>query len=67
MGLTPRKKGELLIFIASLPAERRKALGLKLNYAEAAALINAAAIKGVRDGKNCGPTDERRPPYFDSR
>ena len=54
MGLTPRKKGKLLIFIASLPAERRKARGLKLNYAEAAALINAAAIKGVRDGKNCG-------------
>ena len=58
MELPPRKKGELLIFIASLPAERRKARGLKLNYAEAAALINAAVIRGVRDGKNCGRTDE---------
>ena len=46
MNLTPREQDKLLIFTASLVAERRKARGLKLNYPEAVALISAA-----RDGK----------------
>ena len=44
MELTPREKDKLLIFTASLLAERRKARGLKLNYPEAVALISAAII-----------------------
>jgi urease subunit gamma len=51
MELTPREKDKLLVFTASLVAERRRARGLKLNYPEAVALISAAIIEGARDGK----------------
>ena len=51
MELTPREKDKLLLFTASLLAERRRARGLKLNYPEAVALITAAIIEGARDGK----------------
>ncbi len=50
MELTPREKDKLLIFTASLLAERRRARGLKLNYPEAVALITAAIMEGARDG-----------------
>ena len=52
MDLTPRAKDKLLIFTASLLAERRLARGLKLNYPEAVALISAAIMEGARDGKS---------------
>jgi urease subunit gamma len=52
MNLTPREKDKLLLFTASLLAERRKARGLKLNYPEAIALISAAIMEGARDGKS---------------
>jgi urease subunit gamma len=51
MDLTPREKDKLLIFTASLLAERRRARGLKLNYPEAVALITATIMEGARDGK----------------
>jgi urease subunit gamma len=51
MELTPREKDKLLIFTATLVAERRKARGLKLNYPEAVALISAAILEGARDGR----------------
>jgi urease subunit gamma len=51
MEFTPREKDKLLVFTASLVAERRRARGLKLNYPEAVALITAAIIEGARDGK----------------
>ena len=51
MELTPREKDKLLVFTAALLAERRKERGLKLNYAEATALISAAILEGARDGK----------------
>ena len=51
MELTPREKDKLLIFIVALLAERRRARGLKLNYSEAVALISAAIVEGVRDGR----------------
>ena len=51
MELTPREKDKLLVFTASLVAERRRARGLKLNYPEAVALITAAIIEAARDGK----------------
>jgi urease subunit gamma len=52
MELTPREKDKLLIFAASLLAERRRARGLQLNYPEAVALITAAILEGARDGKS---------------
>ena len=51
MELTPREKDKLLIFLASLLAERRRERGLKLNYPEAVALITAAILEGARDGR----------------
>ena len=51
MELTPREKDKLLIFTAALLAERRRARGLKLNDPESIALISAAVMEGVRDGK----------------
>ncbi|MDD5002590.1 MULTISPECIES: urease subunit gamma [Acidithiobacillus] len=52
MHLTPQEKDKLLIFTASLLAERRKERGLKLNYPEAVAYISAAILEGARDGKS---------------
>ena len=51
MELTPREKDKLLLFTASLVAERRKAKGIKLNYPEAMALISAEIVEGAREGK----------------
>jgi urease gamma subunit len=51
MQLTPREKDKLLLFTASLLAERRKARGLKLNYPEAIAYISGALLEGARDGR----------------
>lgn len=51
MDLAPREKDKLLVFVAALLAERRKARGLKLNYPEAVAYISAAILEGARDGK----------------
>jgi urease subunit gamma len=52
MELTPREKDKLLIFTAALLAERRRAKGLKLNYPESVALISAAIMEGVREGRS---------------
>lgn len=52
MELTPREKDKLLIFTASLLAERRMARGIKLNYPESIALISAAIMEGAREGKS---------------
>jgi urease subunit gamma len=52
MDLTPREKDKLLIFTASLLAERRLARGLKLNHPESVALITAAILEGARDGRS---------------
>ena len=52
MELTPREKDKLLLFTASLLAERRLARGLRLNYPEAVAYISAAIIEGARDGRS---------------
>lgn len=51
MQLSPQEQDKLLIFTASLVAERRKARGLKLNYPESVALISAAILEGARDGR----------------
>jgi urease subunit gamma len=51
MQLSPQEKDKLLIFTASLLAERRKSKGLKLNYPEAIAYISAAIMEGAREGR----------------
>ena len=51
MELTPREKDKLLLFTASLVAERRLARGVKLNYPESVALISAFIMEGARDGE----------------
>ena len=52
MELTPREKDKLLIFTASLLADRRLQRGLKLNYPESVAYISAAIMEGARDGQS---------------
>ncbi len=52
MNLSPREKDKLLVFMAALLAERRRARGLKLNHPEAVALISSAIVEGARDGKS---------------
>ena len=52
MHLTPREQEKLLIVVAADLARRRRARGLKLNYAEALALITAEVLEGIRDGRS---------------
>lgn len=49
--LTPRETEKLVIYQVADLARRRKDRGLKLNYAEAIALICEALLEGARDGK----------------
>ncbi len=51
MELTPREKDKLLLFTASMLAEKRRARGVKLNYPECIALISAEIMEGARDGR----------------
>jgi urease gamma subunit len=51
MRLTEREIDKLLIFTAADVARRRRERGLKLNHPEAVALITAAVLEGIRDGK----------------
>jgi urease subunit gamma len=50
--LTPREQEKLLIVVAAQLARERRARGLKLNYPEAAALITAALLEAIRDGRS---------------
>jgi urease subunit gamma len=52
MYLTPREQEKLLIYTAAQLAKERRARGLKLNYPEAVAIITAAVLEGIRDGKS---------------
>ncbi|SMF02988.1 urease subunit gamma [Pseudobacteriovorax antillogorgiicola] len=51
MELSPREQDKLMLFTASLLAERRLAKGLKLNYPEAVAMISAFVMEGAREGR----------------
>jgi len=51
MELSPREKDKLLLSVAAMVAERRKARGIRLNYPEAVALISSAILEGARDGR----------------
>ena len=52
MHLTPREQEKLLIVVAAQLARERRARGLKLNYPEATALITAALLEAIRDGRS---------------
>jgi urease gamma subunit len=52
MRLTEREIDKLLIFTAAEVARRRRERGLKLNHPEAVALITAAVLEGIRDGRS---------------
>jgi urease subunit gamma/beta len=49
--LTERERDKLLIHAAASLARERRARGLKLNHPEAVALITAAVLEGIRDGR----------------
>lgn len=51
MQLTERERDKLLIYTAAQLARERRARGLKLNHPEAVALITAAVLEGIRDGR----------------
>lgn len=52
MMLTPRELDKLAIYIVADLARKRRARGLKLNYAEAVALIAEAILEGAREGQS---------------
>jgi len=52
MHLIPREVDKLLIFSAGELARSRRARGLKLNHPEAVALITAALLELIREGKS---------------
>lgn len=51
MRLSEREKEKLLIYTAAMLARDRMARGLKLNHPEAIAVITAAVLEGIRDGR----------------
>lgn len=51
MHLTPREIEKLYIYQVAELARRRRGRGLRLNYAEAIALITEAILEGARDGR----------------
>ena len=52
MHLTPRETEKLLLYLAGELAAKRKARGLKLNYAEAIAYISSHLQEAARDGRS---------------
>ncbi|MEI8308249.1 MAG: urease subunit gamma [Chloroflexales bacterium] len=52
MLLTPREQEKLLIYVVADLARRRRDRGVKLNIAEATALITEALLEGARDGQS---------------
>lgn len=51
MQLAPRDVDKLLLSMAGLVAQQRRARGLKLNYPEAVALLSSYVMEGARDGR----------------
>jgi urease gamma subunit len=51
MRISEKEREKLLIYTASLLARERMARGLKLNHPEAVAIITAAILEGIRDGR----------------
>jgi len=54
MNLAPQEIDKLYVYIVADLARKRMGRGLRLNYAEAVALISEAILEGARDGKRVG-------------
>lgn len=52
MFISPHEQEKLLISVAAMVAEGRRARGLKLNYPESVALITSFVLEGARDGRS---------------
>ena len=52
MMLSPREHEKLLIYVLADLARKRRDRGLRLNTAEATALIAEALLEGARDGRS---------------
>jgi urease subunit gamma len=50
--ISPHEQEKLLISVAAMVAEGRRARGLKLNYPESVALITSFVLEGARDGRS---------------
>lgn len=51
MQLTEREQEKMMISLAPMIAERRRAKGIKLNHPESVALISSFILEGAREGK----------------
>ena len=51
MQLAPRDVDKLLLSMAGLVAQQRRARGLRLNYPESVALLSSFVLEGARDGR----------------
>jgi len=52
MRLTEREVDKLLITLAAMVAQQRRARGLKLNYPEAVAIIASGLLEAAREGRS---------------
>jgi urease subunit gamma len=52
MFLTPREQEKLMLYVVAEIARKRRARGLRLNVAEATAIICEALLEGARDGRS---------------
>lgn len=51
MNLTPKDVDKLLLSVAAMLAQQRRARGLQLNYPEASVLLSSFVLEGARDGR----------------
>jgi len=51
VNLTPKDVDKLLLSVAAMLAQQRRARGLKLNYPESVALLSSFVMEGARDGR----------------
>ena len=59
MNLTPKDVDKLLLSMAALLAQQRRARGLRLNYPESVALLSSFVLEGARDGRTVVELMER--------
>ena len=59
MNLTPKDVDKLLLSMAALLAQQRRARGLRLNYPESVALLSCFVLEGARDGRTVVELMER--------
>ena len=52
MQLSPKDIDKLLLSVAAMVAQQRRARGLTLNYPEATAILSSFVLEGARDGRS---------------